>query len=228
MKLTSILKLIGSAAFVAALTTACASEGPPDEQDTTEEGETTPVDDDSAQQEEDSTQATETDEQNDSDVELDDLYTDDLHDLDIPKPGNATASVGGVELAIDHVDCLDPDEIPTSFQATIEGEDDQGTPASISLTRSVNPEADERQETEEVTISLTVEDQETGETTFPSSMLYQTVDDWQRSWKDGEGELPIIRTDGERLTAIGVAEANELHLKEGAIEGPFEIALHCD
>lgn len=143
------------------------------------------------------------------------------------EPSDEGEVVIGEQLRFNEIDCETGGGVhDTSFRIYAEGERQDGSPSALSISRSVDPEYEWSQEAEEVQIIVTVESEETGETIHPSSLVQQAVAQGEREWMRGEGDLPIIRADGTVLTAVGVSEADPLHLERGAIEGAFEIAIH--
>lgn len=221
MRLRRTFVAAGTIALALGIITACSDgSGPGNDPLPQEQADPEPADgdDSSAEPEEPS---------DEGEVVIGELFTDELHDVNIPEPGTGEAVIDGEQLRFNEIDCETGGGVhDTSFRIYAEGERQDGSPSALSISRSVDPEYEWSQEAEEVQIIVTVESEETGETIHPSSLVQQAVAQGEREWMRGEGDLPIIRTDGTVLTAVGVSEADPLHLERGAIEGAFEIAIH--
>lgn len=153
------------------------------------------------------------------------LYVSTLHDLDMPEPGTAWIDVGSERIDLAAVSCKYDDlERGERLTASANVDDETHGPTQITIKREVGDGTWLPFEYELVQLTL-VGGTETRERNAISMMQHSHYKNEGFRWLYGGGDIPVIRSVGDQLTAKGTF--NAAPFSERPLAGDFTLALNC-
>lgn len=142
----------------------------------------------------------------------------------MPEPGAVWLEADGTRVELGDATCEHKeDENGETFTARASVDSAEMGPVEVSTKRVVGDGKREPFESDQLQLTLI------GGSEFREkngiSLLQHDRDQGGHDWLAGEGAVPIIRTDGENFTAVGILEATPM--SEEPLEGQFKLALSC-